>query len=99
LETCTHRKVLTTSTKSENSASVRKNLAGHVSLSSILHNVKEQTQQPFRSQRPKEQTLRILNLSETRVSFRLPGRSSALRDFLSISGKHRGASRRRQAGL
>jgi len=75
MKTCTHRKSFITSTKSENSASVRKNLAVHVSLSSILHNVKEQTYQPQRPKRLKEQKLRIRFPTETAIP-RLPGQSA-----------------------
>ncbi|WP_210283212.1 hypothetical protein, partial [Devosia subaequoris] len=58
---------------------VRKNLAVHVSLSSILHNVKELTHRRHRLTRRVEALLPEF-LQRTRCYRRLPGRSSALSD-------------------
>jgi len=58
---------------------VRKNLAVHVSLSSILHNVKELTHRRHRLTRRLEAMLPEF-LQRTRSQLRLPGRSSALSD-------------------
>jgi hypothetical protein len=62
-----------------NPGSVRKNLAVHVSLSSILHNVKELTHRRRRLTRRAEAMLPEF-FQGTRSCFRLPGRSSALSD-------------------